>query len=423
MTSPVNEEYLAAVAAATLEPMESPVRGHGPAICALEVPPSPPIGWVASELWPAGELGVIGGDGGGMKTTVATHISAAIAGGYRVFDRFETIRRPVIIVSAEDPIGITSMRLEALARGHGWDRTRVLKNVHLIADGDPSLASLSFRRHLLQEVARLRAGFVVLDPWAELIDGEENSNSEARSAIKYMREITRVAETAVCVVHHAGKAGQDKRTLDRIRGATALPNAARVIFFFEWRDDGIGVENLKQSRAPRLSPFTIERDIHSRPENRGDWISARLTVGAADEHALTRADRFVLAQLKLSPTGRRTSTELRDLGAGAGGTRKQEIASALTRLHALGRIDFEAGARGARHWFVALARPQSTTLPNLAHDPARAASPCDLAHHPFRGGGNGQGHDHGDRNAEAGQGHIPLDVLAEHDERLGMMEG
>src|SRR5690606_35568539 len=95
-----------------------------PATRALDAPPCEPPEWIIGDVWPAGEVGLIVGDGGAFKSSAALHIAGAIAGGYQVFERFSTVRRPVLIVSAEDSASVILMRLEAFIAGHSWDRER-----------------------------------------------------------------------------------------------------------------------------------------------------------------------------------------------------------------------------------------------------------------------------------------------------------
>ncbi|HEX6814197.1 MAG TPA: AAA family ATPase, partial [Gemmatimonadaceae bacterium] len=346
-------EALAATAPTTLATDEDAPTSLAPAVCALTAPTPVPIQWAIEDVWTAGDLGLFVGDGGAFKSSAALHIAGAVAGGYDVFDRFPVVRRPVLIVSAEDPQSVILMRLNAFIAGHGWDRERVLGNVHLFADCEPSLARREWQAHILKEAARLDAGMIVLDPWAELIEGDESSNTDMRPIIKFARRLAKQTTAAVGIVHHAGKAAPEKRTLDRIRGATALTSAARVILFFEFRDDGVYVENLKLSRAERLKPFTIQRQIEHQPGNRAQWRSARLTYEDAKQFERTRADDFVLMQLRLAAPARRGSRELRALARDVPGIRNEELDQSLHRLQARGMIDWQPGPRSGKLWGLA----------------------------------------------------------------------
>jgi RecA-family ATPase len=139
------------------------------AIRALDAPKPEAIGWAVEGLILAGELALIAGEGGSFKSTVALHIAAAAAGGYPVFGRFRTEARPTLYVSEEDDAGILAHRLEAIVIGHGWDRARSLGNVHILARAGASFTDPTWQDHLLDEIARVDAGLVFLDPWCDLL--------------------------------------------------------------------------------------------------------------------------------------------------------------------------------------------------------------------------------------------------------------
>lgn len=372
------------------------------AVRALEAPPPLPITWAIEDLWTTADIGLIVGDGGAFKSSAALHIGGAIAGGYLVFEKFRAVRRPVLIVSAEDSQDVILMRLEAFCVGQGWNRERVLGSMHIIAGCEPSLASRQWQSHILNECARLDVGFVIFDPLAELLDGDENSNTDVRPIIKFSRLVAQQTGAAVAIVHHAGKAGPEKRQLDRIRGASALASAARVILFFEFRDDGVYVENLKLSRAERLKPFTIFRRIEHAPESRAQWTSARLTYEDTGRTESTRADEFVLAQLRIVHPSRLGSRALRDRARSVnGGVRNEELDHSLHVLLARGLVDWVAGPRASKLWGLTASGSQSygpgarsgtvVNMPELALGPPYS----DCAHRapsvPGRSGHTGDG--------------------------------
>lgn len=327
----------------TLEAARGPI-----AIRASDVQQAPPLRWIVEGLWPAGEIGLFVGDGGSFKSTVAVYIAAAIANGASLFGRFRVARGPSLIVSAEDPADVVLMRLHAFVVGHGWNR-RILEHVHIIAEPDASLSEPSFRAQLTGEIARIGPAFVILDPLAELLGGDENSNTDLRPVMKYLRSLARSSGAGIGIVHHAGKAGPDKRTLDRIRGASALASACRTILFFDFHPGGVLLTNLKNSRAQKIDPFVVERHIETVEGDRGTWVSATLTVSADRTQGMTRAAGFVLSQLKMSP-GLSTS-DLKRSAAGTG-LSGEDIGRALSALQAENLIGWSAGKKGAKLWTV-----------------------------------------------------------------------
>lgn len=359
------EQLIEATPPTTAEELSDTPGALPRAVRLLDAPEPEPLTWAVESLWVAGEIGLLVGDGGSFKSTAALAMAGAMAGGYPVWGKFAAAQRPALIVSAEDSISVVLMRLRALIRGHGWDATRVLANLHVVATPDATLSDPRWQDHLLREAERVSAGMVVLDPWADLIGGDENSNSDARPVIKWARRLGAETGAAVPIVHHAGKQGQDKRALDRIRGASALPSGARTILFFEFQPTGVLVEHLKMSRAPKLESFVLTRKIESDPANRALWTSARLTYETERTATLSRAEEFVLAQITASPR-RLTTSDLKKMVAGVG-ISGEDISSALKSLRTMLRIDYEEGPRKAHLWY-----PRTAAAPSpSAADPSR----------------------------------------------------
>ena len=299
------------------------------------------------------EIHLLVSDGGEGKTTLALAIAGSMAGGYDLFDMREfkvTEPGPVLFVSEEDGIAVLQNRLEALVRGHGWDRERVLSSVYLIAQEGVSLDAPAWRAHILAEVERIGARLLVLDPLAELTSAAENSNDDTKPLVRFFREITAKTLAGVLVLHHAGKKVEGKRKLDRIRGASALNAAARAIYFLESMEIGIAVECLKMSRAEKPRRFVVKREIESDPQNRATWTSARLTYQSQMDAEDETAEKFILDQL--ARRGTLNSSELKALAKGSS-MNAVAFSGALKNLSALGKIDFTKGNRGAKNWFVA----------------------------------------------------------------------
>lgn len=366
-----------------------------------------PITWCVEELLIASELAVFAGVGGSYKSTCALHLAAAVAGGNSVFNRFPAKPRPVFVLSAEDSDGVVKNRVEAICRGHGWDAEQILDNIHLIASHEAKLSDPKWQQHLVEECQRLDVGLVVLDPWADLITGEENSNSEQRPVIAFCRKLTTNTSAAVVVVAHVTKAREGLRPIDRIRGAGALRDAARCILLFEDRPEGIAVEHLKMSRSEKLLPFTLTREIESTPESKAIWESAKFAHQSTHDAVVSLAETFVLNAITAAPG------ELNSTGVKAAGTaqhhRGEDVSKALVKLQEAGLITFIEGFRGAKFW-------TPTTLPNgagrveidLAHlaqtlpgkvkqrpaDPAHLAAPSGRARQGGQeeAGQGGQGH-------------------------------
>lgn len=70
---------------------------------------------------------------------------------------------------------------------------------------------------------------LVVDPFAETFEGDENSNSELKWAAVLWRKIARETNAAVMLVHHTRKFGAEAGNMDSARGGGALVGVARIV--------------------------------------------------------------------------------------------------------------------------------------------------------------------------------------------------
>lgn len=360
--------YLELDATSEAEELPVPVR-------ALDADPPRPPEYRVQEFALEAELGIFVGQGGDWKTTSAVTVGGCVAGGYPLFDSRIFLARQgrVLIVSNEDGLGVLLNRLEALIRGHGWDRERVLGNVYFLAQEGVDLDSAAWRSHLSDQVDELGISVVIFDPYAELTTQPENDNDAVKSLVRYWRSLCSKGVT-VLVVHHAGKKSEGKGKLDRIRGASALNAAARFVYFFEQAEVGFSVECLKLSRGERPTKFVVQADIEADTNNGASWTRARLSY--MSEHAAEDmvAERFVLGALTAEPGP--TSSELKKMGA-AEGVDVREMSEALKHLRERGHIDYEAGEYNRRHWH--LKSVASRTEGNRPKSAGKVVAPADHA--------------------------------------------
>ena len=296
--------------------------------------PDPPR-WRVQSLHPDGDFGIIAGEDGTSKTTFALHQAAAVAGGYNVLNVFRTIQGPVLFVSEEDDLGTILIRLNALILGHEWDRDRVLANFYVMALEGVNVGDREWQSRLHDEVIRIGAAMLILDPLAELIDGDENDNSAVRPVLKWIRSLP----CATVVVHHFGKANEGRSDGDRIRGASAWRRGARTILALESLGDSdrIRVKHLKLTKARKQPTFVFKRSIESDPENEANWVRATLEYESERRARSEGARAWVLSRLDASESGL-LSTELRQQAIGSGYT-AEDVGAAVRDLAESGEGD------------------------------------------------------------------------------------
>ena len=145
-----------------------------------------------------------------------------------------------LIINAEDDYDEMRRRLFAGAKTMNCDPELLREWVALadapeniiIARADGKTRTVT-RTPMVENIIAtiLKGGFdcVIIDPFAETFEGNENANSELKWAAMLWREIARRTNCAVLLVHHTRKFANDPGDMDAARGAGALLGVARVV--------------------------------------------------------------------------------------------------------------------------------------------------------------------------------------------------
>ena len=84
-------------------------------------------------------------------------------------------------------------------------------------------------KRLIATVIEHQFDVLIVDPFAETFEGDENSNSELKWAAVLWRQIARDTGAAVMLVHHTRKFGAEAGNMDSARGGGALVGVARIV--------------------------------------------------------------------------------------------------------------------------------------------------------------------------------------------------
>jgi hypothetical protein len=82
---------------------------------------------------------------------------------------------------------------------------------------------------LIKTVTEHGFDVLIVDPFAETFEGDENSNSELKWAAVLWRTIARKTGACVMLVHHTRKFGAEAGNMDSARGGSALVGVARIV--------------------------------------------------------------------------------------------------------------------------------------------------------------------------------------------------
>jgi hypothetical protein len=212
----------------------------------LDLDTIPPRQWVFGRELVRGFVSVLASIGGTGKTayTMAEGVSVAIGRslfhtGFGPPPIHLKVHQsgPVWFYNLEDPADELRRRVKATLQHHKVSRSEVAGKVFLdsgrdrplciakrMADGRIALAPLI--DPLVEELIRRGIVLLVIDPFVQSHDAEENRNEEMNLVMAAWGQVANRANCAVWLIHHFRKGGQGG-DVDAIRGAGAIQGAAR----------------------------------------------------------------------------------------------------------------------------------------------------------------------------------------------------
>ena len=296
--------------------------------------------WLIEPLWTSGAVGLIGGAPKSGKTWLALELAVAVGSGCRCLGHF-AVGRPgtVLVFAAEDAPHHLKHRIGGLAAVRGAEFAAL--DVHLIIENSLRLDRQADLDRLRLTVAAHRPSLLILDPFVRLQRADENDARQVAAILSELRDLSRVAGTAVALVHHVRK------------NAAQLPGQALRGSgdFWAWGDSNLylarsrsGLQLTVEHRAaPAPPPIPL---LLAAPEHHADPCAAGahlkvLSGPAAPREPPTLAERILAVLHHDRPTPHRTlRAALR--------VRDQTLSDALRTLHADGHL-----ARTPHGWRLA----------------------------------------------------------------------
>ena len=147
----------------------------------------------------------------------------------------------VLVINSEDDSDEMRRRLYAACEEMQITTYAELRERLAIAGapGDIVIAKADSRTHtvveqpifkqLVKTVLDGKFDVLVVDPFAETFEGDENSNSELKWAAVLWRRVARETGAAVMLVHHTRKFGAEAGNMDSARGGSSLVGVARIV--------------------------------------------------------------------------------------------------------------------------------------------------------------------------------------------------
>lgn len=203
-----------------------------------DIPPRP---WIIPGIMLAGYTHMLAAPGGSGKSLFTLQLAIALGTG-TAWGEMEP-RRPcrTLVINVEDDLDEQRRRLSAARRVMQPDMWDLEGMIHLavdaeniiIARSDPNrktVVATPIVETLCRFITENAIDVLIVDPFAETFEGDENSNSEVKWAMKIWRDqIAKPTGCAVYLVHHTTKhAGGGAGDADIVRGAGAIVNSTRI---------------------------------------------------------------------------------------------------------------------------------------------------------------------------------------------------
>ena len=237
----------------------------------------PPRDWVIPGLLLRKNLSVLVAPPGSGKSLLMVQIALMVGAGMQWAGWTPRKREKVLIINAEDDIDEMHRRMFVAAEVMKIDQNELVDWVMLpdqleiivIARADnrtKTVVRTPLIEALVATIIAERIGVIVVDPFAETFEGDENSNSEVKWAGMLWREVARRTGCALMLVHHTRKyAGSMAGDADASRGGGALIGTARILgTLFVMTEDEAKAMNVSLDQRGDYVRYDDAKANHSR---------------------------------------------------------------------------------------------------------------------------------------------------------------
>ncbi|WP_375250422.1 AAA family ATPase [Sphingomonas sp.] len=269
----------------------------------------PPRRWLYGRQLQRGNVCAIVAPGATGKTALTVGMALAMVSGRPLLDH-EVHGGPqrVWLYNLEDDADELARSFSAAAWAHGIDPGPDVAGRLFVDSGlsGPGLCTAKQVRHgftvlepvyaaLKAEIIARQIDCLIVDPFVSSHQVNENDNGAIDAVAKEWAKVAAATDCVIVLVHHTSKAAGAEVTVDRARGASALPNAARSVLVLNRMtpEEGqrFGIEPGEERRFFRVyndksnrAPAAAEGDWHEivsvdLPNGEGDnWIGDSVGV-------------------------------------------------------------------------------------------------------------------------------------------------
>ena len=241
---------------------KSPLWVDGELFNASAIPRRP---WAVPGYLMRGSVTVLSGQGAGGKSSLVVRWTVNLAAGEAIGQFAPTEPMRVVNYNTEDDRDEQQRRYSAAlkASNHGPKvLQRIIRcgpeDVGTLFERDPvtgRITPTAAMAQLEELCVTTEADVLFCDPLAELHNAEENDNTAMRAVVAAFRSLAKRLNIAVVILHHDRKGNNSPGDMDRVRGASAISGAVRVM---------LTLTTMTEEEAEKLGIAPAERRRHFR---------------------------------------------------------------------------------------------------------------------------------------------------------------
>lgn len=249
--------------------------------------------WLIQSLWAHAAVGIIGGAPKCCKSWLGIDMAVSVASGTPCLGHFPVQKTgPTLVYLAEDSLPVVRARIDALCVHRRLDIHSL--NLFVITASSLRLDLASDQKRLQATLATLRPRLVLLDPLVRLHRLDENSASEISNLLGFVREMQRIHETAMVLVHHASKK-HHAQPGQALRGSSDLHAFGDSNAYLARSGDRLMLTLEHRAAKP---PDPLELTLLSRPDGSATHLQIMSTV--RDDNKGSSLEERTLAFLRHS---------------------------------------------------------------------------------------------------------------------------
>jgi len=187
--------------------------------------------WLIDGLWADQGVGIIGGEPKCYKTFLGMELAVAVGTGTPALGVYKVPKAGrVLLFAAEDSLSTIKDRLQAAldARSQRLENS----NIFVITEASMRIDTSEGQEELKATVADIMPQLLILDPFVRLHQIDENISGDVAKLFHFLRELNRLFNTAIMVIHHSKKNSHKSRPGQGLRGSSE---------FHAWGDSNLYV--------------------------------------------------------------------------------------------------------------------------------------------------------------------------------------